>query len=284
MSIVEKALDKVRPGKPTELPQRLKPEVRVATTTPHRATESFQRSITLDYPALRAQGLIAPEDAMARVRHDFRRIKWPLLEVALGRSPTKVDRGNLVMVASSLPAEGKSFTSFNLAMSFAAERECSVLLVDSDIARPKVTRALGLEGERGLVDLLMNDDLSLRDVVLGTNLPGLSVLPAGKSSANGPELLAGTKMARICEELAARQTGQIVLFDSSPLLATNEAQVLSHLVGQIVMVVKANSTPRSAVKEAINLVSRTASVGLLLNQNTTFGGQYYGNYYDYSPS
>jgi Mrp family chromosome partitioning ATPase len=73
-----------------------------------------------------------------------------------------------------------------------------------------------------------------------------------------------------------------VLFDSPPLLATSDARVLSRLVGQTALVVKADSTPRDAVKEAIGLVNKSTALGVVLTQNSgAFGSQYYGEYYSY---
>jgi Mrp family chromosome partitioning ATPase len=184
------------------------------------------------------------------------------------------------MTASALPGEGKTFTSLQLALSMSSERGCNVILVDADIAKPRLSKALGLEGERGLVHYLTDDSIAFRDVLLGTNIPSLSVLPVGQAHANGPELLANRRMEKLTAELASLPPGNIVLFDSSPLLATNEAQVLSRLVGQVVMVVKADDTPRPAVQEALGLLSTSAAVGLVLNQNrTAFGARYYGDYY-----
>jgi protein-tyrosine kinase len=282
VSIVEKALSKAR----TEDRTPPRTEARV---TPLPAAEHVEaaprRSITLDLENLRAGGLSPAADFLARVRHEYRRIKWPVLDAALRRSAVQIERGNLIMVTSALPGEGKSFTSMNLALALAAEHGCTVLLFDTDFAKPKLSRVLGLAGEPGLYDLLSDSSLTLPDVTIGTDTPGLRIVPAGRSDsthAKGPELLGGRRMEQLCADLAARPLGTIAVFDSSPLLATNEGQVLSRLVGQTLLVVKSGATPKSAVKEAVALVNRTTSVGLVLNQHQMiFGSAHYGDYYDY---
>jgi len=286
VSIVERALGKIREERAAEHkaaaavapPSRM--EVAVAPTVPPAIVPAH--SLTLDPIALRSTGLLPAEQFDRRVRDDYRRIKWPLLEVAQGRGTTRIERANLLMVTSAEPGEGKSFTTMNLALAFAAESDCSVLLVDGDLARPKISAALGLENERGLTDFLKDPKLSLSDVVFATDRRGLSLLPAGRPDSHAPELLAGQRMETIMAEFASRPQS-LVLFDTPPLLATNEAQVISRLVGQVVVVVKADETSRTAVKNAIELISKTAAVGVVLNQSKSlFGAPHYGDYYGYN--
>ncbi len=294
MSIVEKALRKAHEqsrnpasdNQSTAIQQleRRPSDLLIDEVASSRATQVVPgdpaHRIEFDLDALRSQQLLAPKESEARIRDEYRRIKWPLLEAANQKGNAGGKRNNLIMVTSSLPAEGKTFTSINLSLAIATERDSTVLLVDTDIAKPNVTRALGLTGRSGLVDLLLDESLNLRDVVVGTDLPGLNVLPAGKHHALGPELLASRRMEQIVNELGEARFGRIALFDTSPLLATNEAQVLSRLVGQVLMVVRADETTQSNVMEALALISKSASVAMLLNQSRSSAAtKYYGESY-----
>jgi Mrp family chromosome partitioning ATPase len=80
--------------------------------------------------------------------------------------------------------------------------------------------------------------------------------------------------------MSARYSDRIILFDAPPLLATTEAAVLAHLVGQILLVVEAGKTPESVIKESISLLDKDKVIGTVLNKSRrSFGGGYYGGYY-----
>src|SRR5699024_7989269 len=206
-------------------------------------------------------------------------IKRPLISNATGVNGVDVANGNRFMVASALSGEGKTFTSFNLALSLAKERDYSVLLVDGDVIKPSISRALGLEKAQGLTDILADDTLSFSNTVFETNVPRLSVLPAGQYQDSATELLASRRMAWFMGELS-RDPNRMIIFDSPPLLATAESQAMAMAVGQILLVVKAGKTPRDAVEAALSLVSAAdKSISLILNQSTKAHGDYYAGYY-----
>jgi len=118
--------------------------------------------------------------------------------------------------------------------------------------------------------------------ILPTDIPGLSVLPAGSQSETATELLASERMAQIVQQLSQLSGRGIVLFDSLPMLITSESRVLITLMGQIVLVVRANVTPQQAVKDAVELIG-DRKVWLVLNQAEVHGamGYYYGSQYGY---
>jgi protein-tyrosine kinase len=202
---------------------------------------------------------------------DFRIIKRPLLQRAFGeRAGDKP--GNLIMVTSSLPGEGKTYCAINLAMSIAMELDHTVLLVDADVARPSVLRTLGLPAQRGLMDILVDDKLDMADVMLRTNVDTLSILPAGTSTPRATELLASSTMSNLVNEIANRYPDRIVIFDSPPLLLTSESRVLASHMGQIVMVVEAQTTTQHAVKEALRQLEGCSNVNLIYNKTREFPG------------
>src|SRR5690606_6116067 len=113
----------------------------------------------------------------------YRQIKRPLIANAIGRGVQKPKNGHLIMMASALPGEGKTFTSINLALSLALEKDISVLLADADVPKPHISRIFGVETEPGLIDVLANESLDVESLILPTDTPHLSILPSGMQSA-----------------------------------------------------------------------------------------------------
>ena len=219
------------------------------------------------------------------MRGEIRRIKWPVLANAFGDQSELIPRSSLVMVASATSGEGKTFTAINLALSIAAERDVEVLLVDADIAKPNVSKLFNVRDEPGLTDFLSNSEFKIEDIVLGTSIEGLKLLPAGHANPLASELIASNRMVSLVEELDARFPNTIILFDTSPILQTNESQVLSGLVGQVLLVVAANKTPRPAVQEALSVLGDDLVVNVIFNRVRPFLKQKYryGGYYGYEP-
>lgn len=241
--------------------------------TPHRT----DKIVRIDRRALRIAGLMPPEHQERALADQYRQIKRPLIGGATGRGAPKLEKGQLIMMASAMPGEGKTFTSINLALSMALERDISVLLVDADVAKPHISVTFGVEDEPGLLDVLRDESMSVESVILPTDVPNLSILPAGHRSDTATELLASHRMDETVSHLAASDPMRIALIDSPPLLLTSESRALAHSVGQVVIVVRAGFTPQQAVLDAISFVGDSKSVGLILNQsNTAIAGYYYG--------
>ena len=225
------------------------------------------KQVTLDLSRLRDAGLVDPKSNKTnRTTEEFRRIKRPLLMHVRGEGATVVDNANMIMVTSALPGEGKTFTSINLAMSIAMEMDKTVLLIDADVAKPDVTARLGVEAETGLIDVLLDEGLTLPDVLLRTDIPKLTLLPSGSRHVHSTELLASERMRQLTLELSKRYPDRIVIFDSPPLLLTSEARVLASLMGQIVLVTEESKTPQHAVKEAAEMLDDNEIVGIVMNK------------------
>lgn len=294
MSIVEKAIEKLqaarsvaRPATPAaqpSFPARAPAAVslpNVARPARERAVGKPRETLQLDVGWLRSRGLLPSESATARVMDECRRIKWPLLAKAFGRDTPSIERGNLIMIASCVPNEGKTFMATTLAMTIALERDCTVLLIDGDAAKPNITRDFRAEGRPGLIEALAADSIDPEEFVVDTSVAGLSFLPAGQRSPSAPELFASQRMDEVAARLAGNDPNRIILIDSSPLLATNEAQALAHVVGQILVVVRASRTLQPILREALGLLDATKAISLMLNQTEPSFGQYYGGYYGY---
>jgi Mrp family chromosome partitioning ATPase len=135
-----------------------------------------------------------------------------------------------------------------------------------------VLRTLGLPNQRGLMDILVDDKLDMADVMLRTNVDTLSILPAGTSTPRATELLASSTMSNLVNEIASRYPDRIVIFDSPPLLLTSESRVLASHMGQIVMVVEAQTTTQHAVKEALSQLEGLKNVNLIYNKTRDLPG------------
>ncbi len=245
-------------------------------------TEDATPTVSLDFEGLYRQGLLTPKDANDPVSEEFRLIKRPLLTNAFQPSADSDSNelSNLIMTTSALDGEGKTFTSFNLALSIALEWDYTVLLVDADVGRCALTRLVGLEDSPGLIDVLLDPQLDLARVIATTDMTTMRILPVGCNHPRSTELLASRHMWRVATELAHRYPDRIVLFDSPPLLLASQATVLASLVGQVVLVVEAEKTPQHLVKEALGLLDSSKGVGVVLNKSRQSSkGGYYSGYY-----
>ena len=298
MSIIEKAagkLGQIEKEKKARITQaqistefdRQEPEIgqhEVANEidqTPLHGAASQSNLVIIDLARLRQLGMITPNEEKTQIVEEFRIIKRPLITHAFNQGAGRIKNGNLIMVSSALVGEGKSFCAINLAMSIAMEMDHTVLLVDADVAQPSIPKYLGLKNEKGLLDVLLDDKLELSDVMLRTNIEKLSILTAGRKSRHATELLASQSMSDLLTEIAQRYRERIVIFDSPPLLLASEATVLASQMGQIVLVVEAETTPQKTVMEALRQIESCEVINLIYNKARPFpGGEFYGYYYN----
>jgi receptor protein-tyrosine kinase len=244
----------------------------------------LKKIVEVDFERLRAAGRMPPKHANHQTEEEIRRIKWPLLSALAGRGGSPPARNNVVLVTSAEPSEGKSYTSLNLALSIVRDREMRVILVDGDVALPGLTPTLDLDGASGLNDALDDPNLSINDVIYRTTIDGLLFVPAGKWHEHSPELIAGSRMPEIIEELGRRVGNGIVIIDSPPLLATNEAQAATRYVGHVLMIVRADRTEQRSVMDALELIDKSTPVSAVLNGvEPSMLSKYYGSYY-YGPN
>ncbi len=229
----------------------------------------------LDRRRLADGGLIDPDAGANALSEEFRIIKRQILKNA-----SVMPNGRRVLISSAQPDEGKTFTAVNLALSLAAENDRRVLLIDGDFARGDVPRRIGLTAGPGLMDMLQDPALALGDCVIDTDLPGLSLLPAGRASARDTELVASARMAELLAQIEAGMPDAILLFDSTPLLAASSAAALASHVGQVLVVVRAEVTREAALRDAIGLIGQHGGISLLLNRvRFTPEGRRFGSYY-----
>ena len=286
MSLFEQAIARLRHQATAnkEAPSSAKPATNLGAglehpTIPVLAPIEPVKRIAVDFAGLRERGYM-PEEAKTRQFADhYRRIKRPLIDKALSGAAASGE-ARVMMVTSALPGDGKTFTSINLALSMALERDISVLLVDCDVVKGHISDIFGLRDDVGLVDALVDESLDIESLVVGTNQRGLSILSAGSRTEGTTELLSSNRMRQIIAGLCSRVPRRLVLLDSPPLLITNEGRALTKLAGQVVLVVRAGHTPRQAVTDAIALFDPQQAGGVIMNEVKMARSEGYG-YYGY---
>lgn len=241
-------------------------DARAASRLPLSADDRRSREVVVDLARMQQAGLLVPGQPRSQLEEEFRIIKRPLLENLRNQGAMRPERANLIMVTSATPGEGKTQTALNLAVSIAMELDHTVLLVEADVLRPSALERLGVTAPKGLLDVLSTGGMHLADVLLRTNIPKLTLLPAGTASSRSTELLASDAMDRLLEELASKYSDRVIIFDSPPLLSTTESRVLASHMGQVIMVVEANNTPINTVKQAFSAVENHPLVLSMLNK------------------
>jgi protein-tyrosine kinase len=283
MSLVEQAIARLRnqqSGAQRPGPGGLGPKALVPAIVEDLGTANAANRLMIDNDVLRAGGYLPEMSKDRQLADQYRQIKRPLIEKALSG-----DNGGgeprIITVTSAVPGDGKTFTSINLAFNMALERDISILLVDSDVAKHHITDIFGLRQRKGLLDALTDESLDPESLVVPTSSRGLSILPAGTRMEGTAELVSSNRMRQVVTALCARNPRRILLLDSPPLLITNEGRALAKIAGQVVLVVRAGETPRHAVQAALGLVDEKQAGGVILNQvrvGLTEGYYRYGAY------
>lgn len=291
MSTVEKAAEKLKSLQPES---SVLPSVEAVAMHPDSTFERLQERVRsqdhvaeiaplwhVDFSAAERAGLLPVDgDANRRLADELRRVKRPLLDNVTGKGTKALAHTERIVVSSAEPGEGKSFTALNLALSLAREPDYEVLLVDGDVPKADLTRVLALEGQPGLMDVLADERRKPTDVIVRTDVPNLLVVPAGERHALAAELFGSLRMEYVLEEFGGRNRRRLVVFDSSPLLATSESQALVSLMGQVVVVVAAGRTRRHALSSAMQNLKDSQYVGLILNMSRLPASEnHYDRYY-----
>lgn len=237
-------------------------------------------TLNIDIERLEEKGFVALTNRRTLINEEYRSIKRKLLNNAFGPISKTIRHSNLILVSSSKPNEGKTFTAVNLALSIALEQDKTVLLVDSDVLKPSVSKTLELGENVGLIEYLLGEQADVGDIMYRTNVENLRVIPAGLPHHLSNELLSSDKMMKLIEEFATRYPDRIVVFDAPPLLGVNETAIMAEQCGQGVIVVEEHKSKVADVKKAVDLLPQEMAVGFVLNKVTTdTENQGYGYYY-----
>lgn len=229
---------------------------------------------------LAENALLVPGAPVGPLAEEFRLIKRQLLATAHTVEREAPGKARTILVCSAQPNDGKTYCAINLAISLAAERDTEVLLVDADFAKPDVLSRLGVTEGPGLLDALANPAAEIERYVVPTDIPQLSLLPAGSKMIGDTELLASRRTDQLIEALLAADPRRLVIFDSPPALAASPASVLANHVGQVMLVVRADRTSDGDLREAIAMLDGCEHIQLVLNAvSFAPGGRRFGSYY-----
>lgn len=288
-SLIEQAAHRLEQLRQAGADVPVTPAIEIPVNVPPKAASErrfapLARRVEIDLDALTRAGIVSPNAPRSQIADQFRVIKRPLIGNAMGKGASAIANGNLIMVTSALPGEGKTFTAINLAMSIATELDYTVMLVDADVARPSVMSVLGLQAGPGLLDLVLDESKDLSGMLMRTSIDKLTILPSGTPHPRATELLASDAMIQLLDEIAKRYSDRIIIFDSPPLLLATESRVLASHMGQIVVVVQAEKTLQSDVTQALATIEACPVKLMLLNQARTIfkGGYEYGYGYGHT--
>ena len=269
------------------LPTRLDDEVDAQPEAPLdldmpalRAASPGGASVRIDRAMLAEKGLLVPGAPIGALVEEFRQVKRQLLITARAIRGGDADKARTILVCSANANDGKTYCAINLAISLAAERDVQVLLVDADVAKPDVMTQLGVRDGPGLLDALGDPTIDVESCIVETDIPQLSLLPAGTQSNTDTELLASGRTQAVIADLLAADPTRIIVFDSPPALAASPASVMAGVVGQVVLVVRADKTSESDLRDAVAQLDGCDHIQLVLNAvSYAPGGRRYGSYY-----
>jgi polysaccharide biosynthesis transport protein len=208
----------------------------------------------------------------SELAESYRALRTSILLASIGAPP------KVILVTSALPQEGKTTTSINSAIVL-AQRGGRVLLVDADLRRPGIHKALGLRNTSGLSTLMTGGDNS-EDAIVSTDIPNLFVLPAGPPPPQPAELL-GSNLMR---DYLARMRGEFdhIVIDTPPALSVTDAVLLSVEADSVILVIRSGQTTKAALRRVRDLLSHVNAriTGVVVNAFDLRSGSSYYYHYD----
>lgn len=252
----------------TTLDTRVRSEADLVSLTdrPILGAVGFDAATSEDPLAIVSQPLSQRAEAVRRLRTNLQFINAP-------------SRPRSIVVTSSLPGEGKSTTSANLALAM-VDAGARVVLIDGDLRRPTLAKVLGVEGGVGLTTVLIGR-AEVADVIQPFGETALDVIAAGEIPPNPSELLGSSQMRSLLNQLATEY--DMVIIDSAPLLPVTDGAVLAKLTDGALLVVGADSAHRQQVTAALNALEKVEArvLGLVLNRAAPTKRDAY-SYYEYT--
>jgi len=214
--------------------------------------------------------LVRPQSQMAE---SYRALRTSLLLSNLGAPP------KVIMVTSARPQEGKTTTSINTAIVL-AQKGTRVLLMDADLRRPSIHKALGMGPRSGLSNVLTGNAAAQQTIVTSPILPNLFIMPAGTPPPNPAELLASSNMRDVIAEL--RDLYDHIVIDTPPTLSVTDAVVLSPRADATILVIRSGQTTKQALRRSRDILMQVNAhvAGVLLNAVDLSSPDYY-YYYEY---
>jgi len=187
-----------------------------------------------------------------------------------------------ILVTSCVPQEGKTSVALNLAATIARGLDDSAILIDADLRMKDLSSRLGLQNALGLSDVL-EKRATIGGTIVGTEIEGLTVLPAGTLGPNPAELISSTRMKRLIQHLETSLKDTYIVIDSTPIIATSEANTLIQMTDGVIVVIMADKTRRDLVKRELKTIPSEKILGVVLNcaelETSDYHYRYYKGYY-----
>src|SRR5438128_2312008 len=217
--------------------------------------------------------LVTQARPQSQMAESYRALRTSLLLSSSGAPP------KIILVTSALPQEGKTTTSINCAIVL-AQKGVRVLLIDADLRRPGVHKALGMGPRSGLSNILTGSATLQQAITRSPLLPNLFVLPAGPPPPNPAELLASSDMRDLLAQL--RDQYDHIIIDTPPTLSVTDAVVLSTKADAVVLVIRSGQTTKGALRRSRDILMQVNAkvAGVLLNAVDLSSPDYY-YYYEY---
>jgi len=218
--------------------------------------------------------LVVLKSPKSSISESFRGIRTSIILSSPDKAP------KVILVTSAGLAEGKTFTSVNLAVVM-ANSGSKVLLMDCDMRRPRLHKIFGIDKNKGISGVI-SESYSIKDAIITSEVENLQILPSGPLPPNPAELLGSKKMARLISGL--RSVYDRVIIDTPPITAVTDSVVLSSMVDAVALVVRTNETPRQLIQNGVEQLKNVNAniIGAILNGvNAGRDSYYYYQYYYY---
>ncbi len=265
----------------TDLPTlAIVPIAQIRATLGREASRNPQRIARTSHDSEIPPALAVVKKPGAPVSEAYRALRTSVLLSAGDRPP------QVLLVTSSQPDEGKTVTALNLACTM-AQKGSRVLLIDSDMRRPGIAKALKMSRTEGLSGILTGAyEYGPGLLMKIERVAGLSLLPCGPIPPNPAELLCSVKMEALIKRV--RQDFDHIILDSPPVLPITDATILSSLADGVIMIVECERTTRAALSRACRIIEHAGGkiIGTVLNKvdvrrDGYYGYRYYHGYYSY---
>jgi protein-tyrosine kinase len=222
-----------------------------------------------DFPNVAEESiLVASEETFAA--EQFRKIKTFIFRIT--PNPPRI-----ILVTSTVPQEGKSTITMNLAISIAQEFNKKVIVIDADLRKPSIYPGK-FNNRKGLSDFLLNDT-PIADILKSFGSDKLMVIPAGSPSHKAAELISSKKMKDLITNIRGIDEETFILIDSPPILSTSEPLMLSEWVDGVIMVVMADQANRGSIKKAVGAIDTRKIIGIIFNRKKMKSSKGYPDYY-----
>lgn len=218
---------------------------------------NHSKSVVLNEELAVENRCVALRSELPEVEH-YRILRTQILQ------RTQESGGNTVMITSPRAGDGKTLTAINLALSFAREFKKTALLVDCDLKKQQIQQRLGIQGEKGLVDYLL-DDCPVSELMMWPGIEKLTVISGGRTIGESTELLGSPRMQELVREMNSRYPDRYVFFDVPAVLDSADALAFAPLVDHILLTVRAGVTSKEDIQKAAALLPQDKLLGLVLN-------------------